>query len=105
MLHGLRLIIGGVGALLLAIGLVLLASGGIVAWSGIQLVILGTAGIVIALFERLRYWPGRDAPRPPGLRPTDERFIDPSTGEPTRVWIDPASGERSYLPDGDAPQK
>lgn len=101
MLHALRLVIGAVGAAMLAIGLVLLASGGALGWSGIQLVILGALGVGIALFERLRYWPGREGPHRPELRPTEERFIDPSTGERTRVWIDPASGERSYRPDGD----
>ena len=105
MLHALRMIIGAIGALLLAVGLVLLAGGGLLAWSGIQLIVIGTIGVVIALFERLRYWPGRGATHGGRLRPTEERFIDPSTGERTRVWIDPATGERAYLPDGEAPQK
>jgi hypothetical protein len=100
-----RLVIGAVGAVLLAIGLVLLVSGGPVAWSGIQLVIVGALGVAIALFERLRYGAGGGGPHPPALRPTDERFIDPTSGERTRVWIDPASGERSYLPDRDQSQK
>jgi hypothetical protein len=30
------------------------------------------------------------------LRPTDERFIDPESGRPVRVWLDPA-GKRLYL--------
>jgi len=33
-----------------------------------------------------------------GLRPTDERFRDPSTKRVMRVWLT-ASGERRYLPD------
>jgi hypothetical protein len=94
-LHALRLVIGAVGALLLAIGLVLLASGGLMTWPGIQLIVIGAIGVVIALFERLRYGP---QPRSADgeLRPTDERFIDPTTGQRTRVWIDPKSGERTY---------
>lgn len=99
MLHALRLLIGAVGALLLALGLVLAASGGLMVWPGIQLMILGSLGVVIALFEQLRYGPGRDAPHRPELRPTEERFIDPTTGQRMRVWIDPKSGERSYLPE------
>ena len=105
MLHALRMIIGAVGALLLAVGLVLLIRGGMLAWPGIQLIVIGAVGVVIALFERLRYGAGRGEAGEGRLRPTEERFIDPSTGERTRVWIDPASGERSYLPDGESPQK
>jgi hypothetical protein len=105
LLHALRLVIGAVGALILALGLVLAASGGLMVWPGIQLMILGGLGVVIALFEQLRYGPGRDAPHPPELRPTDERFIDPTSGARMRVWINPASGERAYLPDGESPQK
>ena len=101
MLHALRFVIGGVGAGLLALGLVLLAGGGLMTWPGIQLAVVGGLGIAIALFEQLRY--GSDPPRSPGLRPTDERFIDPTTGRRMRVWIDPASGERSYHPDDGDP--
>jgi hypothetical protein len=101
-LHALRLVIGAVGALLLALGLVLLASGGAAGWSGIQLVIVGALGVGIALFEQLRY---RGSPADPSRgRPTDERFIDPTTGQRMRVWMDPATGERTYLPDGKQPQ-
>ena len=99
------MIIGAIGALLLAVGLVLLIGGGLLAWSGIQLIVIGAIGVVIALFERLRYGAGRGEAGEGRMRPTEERFIDPSTGERTRVWIDPASGERSYLPDGESPQK
>jgi hypothetical protein len=91
--------VGIVGGLLLAIGLLLLAGGGIFAWSGIQLVVLGAVGLVIAFFERLRYRPSPDGTEDRGMRPTDERFIDPTSGERTRVWIDPQTGERSYRPE------
>jgi hypothetical protein len=104
MLHVLRAAIGIVGAAMLLAGLALLAAGGVLAWPGLQLAVVGSLGILIAVFERLRY--GRE--RGSGsemLRPTDERFIDPTSGVPTRVWIDPASGERTYLPDGEQPQE
>jgi membrane protein DedA with SNARE-associated domain len=104
-LHALRLVIGAVGAVMLAAGLLLLAAGGVLAWSGIQLLVLGALGVGIALFEQTRYWPGRATTDRGRLQPTDERFIDPSSGERTRVWIDPASGERSYLPDGERPDE
>ena len=66
---------------------------------------LGLVAIATALFERSRYWPGRGRAADAGLRPTNERFIDPTTGERTQVWIDSATGERTYLPDGEQPQK
>jgi hypothetical protein len=30
---------------------------------------------------------------------TEERFRDPTTGRIMRVWVDPASGSRHYIPD------
>ena len=105
MLHGLRLVVGAVSAVLLAVGLVMLASGQPAGWFGIQLVIVGALGVAIALFERLRYAPGSGAPHQPDLRPTDERFIDPTSGQRMRVWVERASGERAYLPDRDAPEE
>jgi hypothetical protein len=94
--HVLRVAVGIVGGALLLIGLALLASGGVLTWPGIQLVIVGGLGLLIAFFERLRYGVGSAGG---AMRPTDERFIDPTTGQRTRVWIDPATGERSYQHD------
>lgn len=35
--------------------------------------------------------------RPPhGFQPTDEAFIDPTTGKKQRVWFNPETGERYY---------
>ena len=102
MLHVFRVAVGIVGGVMLLVGLALLAGGGVLTWPGIQLVVVGALGLLIAFFERLRYGVGQ---RPGGgtLRPTEERFIDPTTGKRTRVWIDSASGERTYLPDGEQP--
>lgn len=36
-------------------------------------------------------------------RPTDELFVDPTTGRRMRVWVDPADGSRHYVPEGQAP--
>jgi hypothetical protein len=33
----------------------------------------------------------------PRFRPTDERFVDPTTGHRMRVYVDPRTGERRYL--------
>ncbi len=34
-----------------------------------------------------------------GWLPTRERFRDPSSGRLTRVWVDPATGSRHYVPE------
>ena len=31
------------------------------------------------------------------FHPTDERFLDPTTQVPMRVWVDPTTGERRYV--------
>ena len=40
-----------------------------------------------------------DALLEPRFRPTDEVFIDPTSGRKMRVWLDPRSGERRYRAD------
>jgi len=43
---------------------------------------------------------GGEPDRPdPRFQPTGERFVDPTTHLPMRVWIDPASGEQRYVPE------
>ena len=34
-----------------------------------------------------------------GARPTTEVFIDPETGQRTRVWFDDRTGQREYRPE------
>jgi hypothetical protein len=104
MVHVLRVLVAGLGALLLAVGILGPASMGEPIWTGLYFIVLGAGAIAISVIAEPRYWPGRGKPSQ-SLRPTGERFIDPSTGEATRVWIDPGTGERSYQPDEDAPQK
>ncbi len=36
---------------------------------------------------------------PAGLERTDEVFADPTTGTRLRVWFDPRTGERRYVPE------
>jgi len=38
-----------------------------------------------------------DAPSRPGWIRTEERFVDPSSGETLDVWFHPQSGERTYV--------
>ena len=98
-----QVIIGAFGAVMVATALLPFAGGGPAVLSGIYPLILGLIAIAVALFERSRYQ--RSGPASTMLRPTDERFIDPTSGARMRVWIDPGSGERAYLPDGEQPQK
>jgi hypothetical protein len=82
---------------------------------GLFLAAMGVLGIVVLFFERMRYQsagaeesaraarePGGDGPADvleARFRPTDERFIDPSSGVPMRVYVDPETGERRYRRD------
>ena len=79
----------------------------------------GLAHIVGALVERVRYLSdatdrdrtptGPAGGEPPGtplesrFRRTDEVFVDPTSGQRTRVWIDPSSGERRYVSENQIP--
>jgi hypothetical protein len=104
----LRLVVGIGGAILLALGLVLTAVGVPL----IGLIVVGGIGVVAAIWERTRYRseaaerasaaPGPGGGEPavplePRFRPTEERFVDPTSGRVMRVYADPASGERRYL--------
>ncbi len=55
-----------------------------------------------AVVSRRGWWRGRhgesDGPQP-GWLPTPERFLDPTTDRVMRVWLDPATRRRHYLPD------
>jgi hypothetical protein len=93
--------------LLVAVVAVLMLLGGLAAMiggfrlEGLYVAGLGAAGLVIVLLEQRRYRAAADGREvaADGHRPTDEVFVDPTTGQRTRVWIDPRSGERSYRPE------
>jgi hypothetical protein len=82
--------------LLLAAALVAALAGApvvVVVWCGLVGLML-TAGIA---FERGRYKANaRGRPRP-GWIATDERFVDPASGEAVTVFYQPATGERRYV--------
>lgn len=67
----------------------------VVFWIVIAVVV---AGIVIALFGWDRYRGNRTTTND-AAKPTDEVFLDPESGRRTRVWYDPATGEREYRPE------
>jgi hypothetical protein len=110
-----RGLIGGLGVVLVVVGLVVAAAGpGGNVVSFLFLILPGAILIVAAVFERLRYrslaadrpgddhGPGGSEPVPPEarFRPTDERFVDPTTGVQMRVFLDPGTGERRYVAEG-----
>ena len=109
-----RILVGGLGVLLIMGGLAVAATGGPGAnlISALFLFVPGAVMIAAVVLERTRYrslhaeqtgeahGPGGGEPqRPDGrFRPTDERFVDPTTGVAMQVWMDPSSGERRYVP-------
>jgi hypothetical protein len=98
-----RILIAVVAGCLIAVGLLTIALGQV--FSGAWTLLLGLVGIVVALYERRRYGAARDPATEARLRPTDEVFIDPSTGVRMRVHLDPESGERHYLPEAGAARR
>jgi hypothetical protein len=67
---------------------------GFLVWCGIVLLPL----IIWALFRKGGYKRRPlDAPPGPGWVQTQERFVDPSSGETLEVWFQPQSGERTYV--------
>ena len=83
----------------------LVAICGVAVWEiggGPVLLIVGLVAIVTALLEPIY---GRAIGHAPAgnWRPTDEKFVDPESGALVTVWFDPATGERRYVADRDAP--
>jgi hypothetical protein len=57
-------------------------------------------GVVIAFFGWDRYRGNRkSAGTGSASQATSEVFIDPETGQRTRVWYDPKTGQREYRPE------
>ena len=108
-----RLLVLGIGVVVVILGLWLIVlPGGAGSVAGLYTVIGGLALIVGALIERVRYrseatdrdgtpaGPAGGEPTnatiEPRFRRTDEVFVDPTTQQRMRVWLDASSGERRY---------
>jgi hypothetical protein len=104
-----RVVVGALGALMILGGIVGVAVG---AWpGGLWAMTIGVVAILAVVLERNRYQseaaegsaggfgPGGGESSVPGapFRPTDELFVDPTSGHRLRVYIDPATGERRYF--------
>jgi hypothetical protein len=110
LLRGLLLV---VGAVMILAGFATLTIGGIAAAGpGLWLVVTGGVLMVVAVLERTRYRseaaeranepPGPGGGETPGVveprfRPTEEVFVDPTTGRKMRVLLDARTGERRYV--------
>jgi len=107
-----RVVVGVLGALLMVAGLIGIATG---AWvDGVWAFFAGGVAVVAVALERSRYrseaaersdappGPGGGEPSPPGppFRPTGELFMDPTSGQRLRVYVNPATGERRYHAEG-----
>lgn len=111
-----RVLIGSLGILLLVTGIATAAvtgpGGDLVA--ALSLFLPGAVLVAAVLLEHTRYrslaaersgdphGPGGGEPAGPDsrFRPTDERFVDPTTGVSMRVFVDTGTGERRYVPEG-----
>ena len=109
-----RIAVGVVGALLVIGGVVGIAAG---SWAGAWAIVAGAIAIAAVVLERSRYrseaaeasaadpGPGGGEPAVPSapFAPTDERFVDPTTGRRLRVYLNTATGERRYYEDDERP--
>ncbi|HEX5825305.1 MAG TPA: hypothetical protein VFY18_12685 [Candidatus Limnocylindrales bacterium] len=107
-----RLVVGIVAVVLMVAGLGLIAIGPTAGVSGFWLTVTGAAVLVSLAIERNRYrseeadstfepvGPGGGEPRNDlegRFRPTDETFVDPTSGHRMRVYLDRRTGERRYV--------
>ena len=91
-------------AVLLAIGVVLLAGGGLGLLEGcrtIPAVVFGAVLVLGMLFERYIYKPIRTEVPGAGWDKTAERFSDPRTGREVTVYFNARTGERRYVAEKD----
>jgi hypothetical protein len=110
-----RVVMGVIGVLMLAGGVVLILGG----WPGaiagaLWLIPSGVVLTIVALIEVGRYRSqaaergsgspgpggGENAPLEPRFGRTEEVFVDPTTNVTMRVYVDPRTGERRYLAEG-----
>jgi hypothetical protein len=112
--QSIRVLAFGFGALLFLGGLVAISAGGPAAVSGLWSVALAAAIMVAAVLQRSGYRSeaaershaapgpggGEDGNVEPRFAPTNEVFVDPTSGLLMRVYEDPRTGERRYRAEG-----
>jgi hypothetical protein len=111
-----RGLIGGLGVVLIVVGIAVVTGGGLAGglFAALFLFLPGVLLVAGVILERLRYRSsaaelsgdppgpggGESAPPEARFRPTEERFLDPTTRVPMRVYVDPATGEQRYVSEG-----
>jgi hypothetical protein len=108
MAEAMRVVVAMLGALMIVGGIAGFAVG---AWpGGLWSMVIGAGAIAAVALERTRYrseaaegsagasGPGGGEPSMPvaPFRPTDELFVDPTSGQRLRVYLNPATGARRY---------
>jgi hypothetical protein len=117
MVETIRVLVGVAGGLLMIGGLAGVVVG---AWAdGLWAAVTGGVVLLAVVFERARYrseasersagapGPGGGEPTRPDapFRPTDELFVDPTSGQRLRVYLNPATGERRYYAEEARPNR
>lgn len=77
-------------------GAIALALAGVMAGLVFYLFVNGAIVVAAVLFERGRYRPTITPSGP--WQETDERFVDPTTGQLMKVRYNPQTGARDYVP-------
>ncbi len=110
MFRVLRVLLAVLGGLLFVVGLLLITAGGEAAVAGLGPMVSGGVLLIAVALEHQRYRSqaaersadpagpggGEPSPVPASFQPTDERFVDPTSGRVMRVFADPRTGERRY---------
>jgi hypothetical protein len=110
MFPAIRTILAILGVFLFVLGLLLVAAGGEASVAGLWPLLSGGVLLIAVVLEHRRYRSqaaersaerigpggGEPDPLPAPFQPTDERFVDPTTGRVMRVHVDPRTGERRY---------
>ncbi|MDR3533257.1 MAG: hypothetical protein P4L90_22200 [Rhodopila sp.] len=84
----------------LILGTALLAAalaGAVAGWHTLPIAVLAAVLVLGLLFERYVYKPIRPDPPGPGWDRTQERFVDPRSGQNVVVYYNPRTGERRYV--------
>ena len=104
-----RTIVATVAVLMVLGGLGLTALGGVL---GLYSVLIGAGALILLAVERNRYRSeasdrafdpvGRGGGEPSGaldprFRPSEELFLDPTSGRRMRVYVDRGTGDRRYV--------
>ncbi len=90
---------------LLALGVLLMATPLIGGAAAILPAAFGALLVLALLIERFIYKPLRLDPPGPGWDRTAERFADPRSGQTVTVYFNPRTGARRYVADGTADEE